>query len=177
MTSGVGAGAPTDEAGDVERPEADVVESDVRIVGELVDLRVRFLATPFPDDMTQELAFCIDTDESGATGGSCGMAAVGIDQYVIVDSEVGPPQGDIVVLVGDEIFDACEVASFDASTNTLRLVLPLDAIDDDPPFRFILSSNFGGSGGKLDNQPPPGSWFESVEASSFLPWSGTPVCF
>lgn len=173
----VGAGAPQDDPGDVARPEADIVESDLRVVGDVVDFRVRFAAAPFPNDMTQDLVICVDADANEATGGSCAMAATGIDAYVSLDGIVGPPQGDLHITAGEEDLDPCEAASFDAASFTLRITFPLASIDDDPSFRFILSSNFGGSGGVVDNQPPPGQWFESVVASSLLPWSGTPLCF
>ncbi|MFO0598858.1 MAG: hypothetical protein U0228_26360 [Myxococcaceae bacterium] len=137
--------ANVDAAGDVTLRNADIIGSAASIANGEVDLRVQFCERPFPLTATHMLDWCLDTDASSATDG-CGYGS-GTDNAVSLDNF------STVVTAGNRQFNLCDVATWDETSRTLRVVFPLSALGATTSFRYKLGSIFGGSFGANDWTP------------------------
>src|SRR5262245_35218624 len=58
----------TDPASDVTLPNADIVSGSASVSAGMVDLRVQFASTPFPNTATHFVTWFFDLDQNSATG-------------------------------------------------------------------------------------------------------------
>ncbi len=166
---GAGPDAMPDDANDVTLPGADVIAAAVYTDGEWVDFRAQFAAPPFGDETTYSVTWCIAYDGGGT--GSCATHASDIDEYLSL-SQVGP-SGQFVVSPPE--VDACEHTSFEAETNTVRVLVPADDFPGTADFRWLLTVTFGGSFGVNEWVPEVGDLDVAVVAE-FPPFAGEPSC-
>src|SRR5262245_23807473 len=178
----------TDPQGDVSLPNADLISGSATIVGDMLDLRVRFAAPPFPGTATSVVSWCLDTDQNASTGGACGYGTyLGADAWVQVDGRmlstcnfvIGAGRGTGNSTVE---FDHYEMFWYDPATLTVRILVPLSVVSDTAsPFNYAVEDSFGGSGGANGRAPTspafgsPGGFFTSDDGTA-PPFEGPLWC-
>jgi len=151
---------------------ADVVATAVYTDGTLVDFRVQLVAPPFAQETTYSIDWCIDGSEIGS--GSCSTHADGIDTYLTLYQAPDGAVGEFGSSTPG--VDPCLHAAFEEETNTLRVLVPVELVDDDGDFDWVLTVTFGGSGGANEWCPNEGTAPVTV-VDELPPFSGTPSCF
>jgi len=172
VDGGVGPWGHDDKLGDVTRPASDVLEAAVYVSEELVDFRLRFAATPLQPDATNDLTWCVDLEQNQPDAGCAGAPPDGVFLRV----SYSPPSSYYVLFAGQD-FDPCAHVAYEASTKTLRIVLPRSALLDDGLFNYTVQSNFGGSFGQLDDVPDPiAPFLTSVVLTELPAFAASPSC-
>lgn len=186
VVSGFAAGVPhpkilwRDQPGDVTLPNADMLSGSAAVFNGMVDLRLSFLARPFPDTATHTLSWCVDTDGDPGTGGVCGWGVfAGADWFISL--EWVPGRGLAASMLVDGMSASVDVRPYlwyDPGNVTLRLLFPLSLMGDDGDFHYAVESAFGGSWGVNDQAPrridfanPHGCFASGFEE---LPFGGSP---
>src|SRR5436309_7990042 len=136
------AGTWTDPPGDVTLPDADIVSGSATVSAGMVDLRVRFLAPPFPTTATHMVTWCFDTDQNPATGAACGSGdLLGADRGLTLFGGLGALSTCVFSFGGNVPgLDASSQLWYDPATNTLRLLFPLSLLSDDGVFNYVVES-------------------------------------
>lgn len=158
-----------DDEGDVSLASADLLGAAVYTDGELADFRLQFAAPPFTDQATYSISWCLDYGPGGT--GTCSTHATGVDAYLRLHQEGAAGQ----FLSTTSGVDACEHASFDPVTNSLRVLVPLDVLPVAPEFTWIVTVTFGGSFGTNEWIPEVGS-LPVTAVEIFPPFVGDPSC-
>ena len=169
------AGEWSDPQGDVTLPNADAISGSATVFEGMVDLRVRFAAPPFLGPETTVIGWCFDTDQSVATGTTCGSRAhIGGEAAIDVDGRPGALSTCNFVLsvghgTGESSMELDHYSSlwYDPDTYTVRLLVPLSIISDGASFNYSVDVAFGGSFGANERAPDspdfgaPGGFFSS----------------
>ena len=168
----------TDPTGDVTLPNADIVSGSATVFGGMVDLRVQFANTPFPNTATHHLHWFLDLEQYVTTGDNYVSArAFGVEKALGMN-----------VRLFTGTFDECEIDLwsptldidfhshlwFDPASHTLRLYFPVSKLQDDGIFDYSLLSVFGGSGGANERAPDSGT--VTSKATVFAPFHGQLWC-
>lgn len=172
-----------DPGGDVLLPGVDILSSSATVFPDgpsmWVDLRLQFAATPFGAGQ-QQITWCLNTDQNAATGGDCNSdTPFGTDWRIVL-------KGSPNALITKDGFDpdpfACYRDSFDWTTNTLRMLIPLSQLSDDGNFNYaVLSASGDASASDMSpdviNFSSSGGYFKSQIIPRPLPFdNGVPLC-
>ena len=175
----------TDPMGDISLANADIISGSATVSNGLVDFRIRFVSPPFPTGFSNQIGICIDTDLNPGTGHACGGACasssgVGADRAGGVGGGPGALDTGNFTSSGNLGLDPCCQGSFDPDSNTLRLLVPLSALDNAQSFHYAVNSVASGGVG-LDCAPaemhfdsPSGYWISELGTPD--PFHGAPLC-
>jgi hypothetical protein len=179
-------GVWADSTGDVSPSNADIVFGLAIVSEGKVDLRVQFLDSPFLNGDAHDMTWCLDTDQSAATGDACGQA--GADQEFTLSGELGSLFGGTFSFEGAlSGLDPCSAGSFNWDTNTLRLVIPLELLSDNDTFNYAVEGVFQdkdeNNNAQVHSDTAPdvigfgstNGFFTNV-TGEFAPFNGTPLC-
>ena len=177
-----------DLAGDALLPGVDILSSSATVFPSgpnlWVDLRLKFAAMPFGAEGHQ-IVWCLNTDQNAASGGACDSdTPVGTDWRLVLKG------GRNALTTKDFSFDlvnrtglfACHHGSFDWTTNTLRILLPLSLFSDNGNFNYAVLSASGNNSASdmapdVINFSSSGGYFQSQVISQPLPFNnGVPLC-
>jgi hypothetical protein len=167
-----------DPVNDVTSPQGNITYAVAQVSGEMVDLRLQFLAPPFSTANTQQITWCFDTDQNAATGNGCAFGSSGADVAFTLSGGPNALSGNNFTFSGALAdLDPCTVGSFNENTNMLRLVFPAYWLSDDGIFNYAVRSVLSSA---VDSAPntvnlgTPHGFFTST--ASELPFSGRPLC-
>ncbi len=179
-------GVWADPAGDGGPSNNDIVFGSAVIQGEMVDLRVQFLAPPFSSCKTHEITWCLNVDQNVSTGTACGY--VGADLEFTLSGEMGSLFGGPFSFDGALAgLDPCSVGWYDWDSNTLRLVLPLSSLSDASALDYAVEGVFeqkdvSNSIQVYSDTAPDSVDFGAVKGSfssveeKFAPFGSMPLC-
>jgi hypothetical protein len=186
-------GVWADPAGDGGPADGDIVFGSATIQGDVVDLRVQFLAPPFSNcqkatgsSWCQEVTWCLNVDQDTATGSACGYT--GADVALALSGEMGSLFGGPFTLDGTSVgLDPCSVGWYDWDSNTLRLIIPRSALSGDGALDYVVEGAFTQKDASntiqtyTDTAPDSvdlqvdGGFFSAIEAELAPSW-GMPLC-
>jgi hypothetical protein len=160
----------SDPEGDVASSRADIVAGSATGFNGMADLRLRFAGPPFEANV----GWVFDTDRNPAT--SSFPTNIGADAALSIDGRFDAlATCNFVMSVSHGLavntFEIDHYSAFwyDPETYTVRVLVPLSLITDDPSFNYAVTASFSGSGGGNESAPDapdfsvPGGFFTSEE--------------